>query len=102
MNERVINIDGGELYGNDDLDQVINEAERGKYKVSYVIHYTIDLSRLKFLTYQQAQIRYSMGESKFRDFVDRADAICKVDRKVYADAEMLDEFMGTFNAKRIK
>jgi uncharacterized lipoprotein YehR (DUF1307 family) len=85
-----------ELRDNAELDRVLKKASRNKYQVSYVIHYTIDLTRLNYLSYAQGQIKYDMCEKKFRELVQRAGANACIDRRTYVNAERIDTFMDSY------
>lgn len=95
MND-IIHVDGGELYDNEELDNVIEEASKKKYQMSYMVHYTMNLVGMRYVTYEQGQLLYQMGESKFKQLARDARAVAKVNKKVLVNTELFEKHLDTF------
>lgn len=48
------------------------------------------------MTYEQGQLLYQMGESKFKQLARDARAVAKVNKKVLVNTELFEKHLDTF------
>ena len=59
-------------------------------------YYTMNLVGMRYVTYEQGQLLYQMGESKFKQLARDARAVAKVNKKVLVNTELFEKHLDTF------